>query len=225
MGEVEPPVVEGLPLQEGYTNLSSGLKKFFRRTHTFLYSWAAYFGFLPCVEKKKCQWRAVSGNLVDSHWISGLLSRQNEASQAWWRVCEENMNQETVCVCLCVILPAFPGMCFFFRQKSTTRHTLLFRFCHSVIKLFLEGIVGHALFAFLPGRDWYHSVGAFVNPIWRCSVKMRVWLIKALVRKSMRARGEKKRKWGGSFSLQYAKKSKCRQKKLKYNFVQPAPTS
>lgn len=225
MGEVEPPVVEDLPLQEGYANLSSGLKTFFRRTHTFLYSWAAYFGFLPCVEKKKCQWRAVSGNLVDSHWISGLLSRQNEASQASWRVCEENMNQETVCVCLCVILPAFPGMCFFFRQKSTTRHTLLFRFCHSVIKLFLEGIVGHALFAFLPGRDWYHSVGAFVNPIWRCSVKMRVWLIKALVRKSMRARGEKKRKWGGSFSLQYAKKSKCRQKKLKYNFVQPAPTS
>lgn len=101
MGEVEPPVVEDLPLQEGYANLSSGLKTFFRRTHTFLYSWAAYFGFLPCVEKKKCQWRAVSGNLVDSHWISGLLSRQNEASQAWWRVCEENMNQETVCVFVC----------------------------------------------------------------------------------------------------------------------------
>lgn len=28
----------------------------------------------------------VSGSLIDSHWISGLLSRRNVASQVWWRL-------------------------------------------------------------------------------------------------------------------------------------------
>lgn len=54
--------------------------------------------WLPSCDKR-CQWQAVSGNLVVSHWISGLLSRQNEASQPWWWIHEENMNQEDVCVC------------------------------------------------------------------------------------------------------------------------------
>lgn len=58
---------------------------FIWRNYTFLYSWATSF-WAP----RSCwrRWRVVSGNLVDSHWISGLLTRQNEASQPWWWVRE-----------------------------------------------------------------------------------------------------------------------------------------
>lgn len=101
MGEVEPPVVEDLPLQEGYANLSSGLKTFFRRTHTFLYSWAAYFGFLLVLKKKNASGEPCRGILLtvigfQACWVDKMRQVKHDGGfvrKTWIK---------KLCVCVCV---------------------------------------------------------------------------------------------------------------------------
>lgn len=97
----------------------------------FHLSWSHFFEGITCffIHEQHpwaplscwCRWRVVSGNLVDSHWISGLLSRQDEASQPWWWV-RERKKESRKCLCVCVCVTNIFRNVFLSQAKSSTRY-------------------------------------------------------------------------------------------------------